>query len=126
MDDDQIILDLTREMLESELLEWDIKTEASSIDAIERIKSGEVDPSAILMDINMPNVDGVEATRRIMELNPNIDVYFYTGFSGYYPPSKAMKDGMVKGYIFKPMDIKFFVTLLNGEDPKEYLMEKVL
>jgi two-component system, cell cycle response regulator DivK len=48
--------------------------------AIDLVSSG-INFDAVLMDINMPNMNGFEATRRLKELNPNLPVMAQTAFA---------------------------------------------
>ena len=62
-------------------------------------------PDLILMDIGMPQLDGLEATRRIREREPlrNVPVIAVTAFStgGF---QRAAYDAGFEGYIVKPID----------------------
>ncbi|MBN2486542.1 MAG: response regulator transcription factor [Bacteroidales bacterium] len=60
-------------------------------------------PDVVLMDINMPIVDGVEATRRALEKYPNLKVLVLSMFGevDYY---NTMIDLGVKGFILKDID----------------------
>ncbi|MFP5579245.1 MAG: response regulator transcription factor [Acidimicrobiia bacterium] len=54
-----------------------IGTAASGEEAVERCA---VDaPDVVLMDVDMPGIDGVEATRRIADANPDVHVVVLTG-----------------------------------------------
>lgn len=62
-------------------------------------------PDVVLLDVNMPNVGGVEATRRIKQIDDNIKVLAVSSLSAQPYPSMLLKAG-VNGYITKgtPLD----------------------
>lgn len=62
-------------------------------------------PNVVLLDVNMPNVGGVEATRRIKQIDQNIKVLAVSSLSAQPYPSMLLKAG-VNGYITKgtPLD----------------------
>ena len=57
-------------------------------------------PDVVLMDIKMPNLDGIEATRRIVSENPKIKVLMLTTFEADNHVIQALKAG-ASGYVFK-------------------------
>lgn len=60
-------------------------------------------PTVVLMDLSMPVVDGVEATRRILEATPDVKVVVLTSFSDRERVSEALAAGAV-GYLLKDCD----------------------
>jgi len=57
-------------------------------------------PDVVLMDIKMPNLDGIEATRRIVSENPKIKVLILTTFEADNHVIQALKAG-ASGYVLK-------------------------
>lgn len=57
-------------------------------------------PDVILMDLQMPGLHGIEATRRIMQSNPHIRVLVVTMFQDDSSVFSAMRAG-ARGYVLK-------------------------
>jgi len=57
----------------------------------------------VLMDLRMPVMDGVEATKRIIEKDPKANIYLFAAFAGTEEERDALKAG-AKGTINKGAD----------------------
>lgn len=57
-------------------------------------------PDIILMDINMPDMDGIQTTRQVLRANPTIGVIMVTMLEEDAPLFSAMRAG-ARGYVLK-------------------------
>ncbi len=87
-------------------------------DAIEKVKTATDPYELILMDIQMPEMDGYEATRRIREFDKSIPIIALTANAMVEDIKKSM-DATMNEHLNKPIEVeKLFETLLKYIDRK--------
>jgi len=69
-------------------------------------------PDLVLMDLGMPEVDGLEATRLICAAAPGVKVVILTGTDDDDKLFEAIKSG-AQGYLLKNLDAREFFELLE-------------
>ena len=74
---------------------------ATGEEALEKIRN--THPHIVLMDIQMPLMNGIEATRRIVEAHPRTEVVMLTMFGDEDSVFAAMRAG-ARGYVLKGAD----------------------
>ena len=79
----------------------DIEVIGTAADGEEAIKMTlESSPDIVLMGVSMPGMDGMEATRRLLAIRPDVRVVMLTSFSGHERIREALRAGAVS-YVLK-------------------------
>ena len=79
----------------------DINLIAEASDGVEGVKKArEHSPQVILMDIGLPNMDGIEATQRIKDFLPETKILIFTSRDSEHDIFESFKAG-ADGYIMK-------------------------
>jgi DNA-binding NarL/FixJ family response regulator len=77
-------------------------------------------PDVVLMDLEMPGIDGIEATRRIRAADPGVNVVVLTAFSDRGRILRAIDAGAV-GYLLKDAEpdelVRGLQAAARGESP---------
>jgi CheY-like chemotaxis protein len=85
------------------------------LDAIQKVKKNR--PDLILMDVQMPNMDGYEATKKILEMDDgiysSIPIIALTAHAFKGEQEKCMNAGMVD-YITKPIDSETLTKVVSN------------
>lgn len=97
VDDEDVILDSFRKILV--LDGYSVDTVNSGPEAINLIKSHHYD--FVFTDLKMPEMDGVEVTKTVKHLRPDIDVIIITGYATVETAVDCMKFGAMD-YVQKP------------------------
>ena len=97
-DDHTVVRDGLRALLEREA---DMKVVAEAADGRESVRLAEAEvPDVVVMDLAMPHMNGMEATRRILSANPRVGVVILSMHQDESYVLGSLKAG-AKGYLLK-------------------------
>jgi CheY-like chemotaxis protein len=80
--------------------EYQVEWAHDGVEAVDMCK--QLNPDIILMDIRMPNMDGLEATSKIREFNTTVPIIAVTAFAFDKDRLEAMKAGC-NDFLTKPI-----------------------
>ena len=110
VDDSRTSRKFLRTMLEAD--QHEIIGEASNgLEAIDKYK--ELQPDITTMDITMPELDGIEALKQIMEYDPNAKVVMVTAAGQKNKIVEAVKYG-AKDFLAKPFEAEQIRMIINN------------
>ena len=115
VEDNELNREIAEEILEE--IGFIVETAPDGTDAVEMFsRSEEYHYDAILMDVQMPVMDGYEATRTIRALHredaQKIPIIAMTANAMEEDKEMALKNGM-DAHIAKPLDISLFLEVLG-------------
>ncbi|HEY8730919.1 MAG TPA: sigma-54 dependent transcriptional regulator [Candidatus Limnocylindria bacterium] len=99
-DDDASIRSLLKQLLSDE--GFNVLEASTGIEVVDKVK--ESSPDLVIMDVRMPELDGIEALSRVKATNPKTAVLIMTAFGSSNAAIRAMELGAFD-YITKPFEL---------------------
>ena len=122
VDDEKDFTEVLAERMETRGMTVDVVD--SGMAAIDKVKEKGYD--AIILDLAMPEMDGIETLKHVLGVNPDLQVILLTGRATLQKAVEAVKLGAVE-FLEKPADIKVLVEKIEtAQRERLRLMEKRL
>jgi len=109
VDDEQAFLRVLQNRLES--MGYEVVTASNGKEALEKIKTDK--PDAVLLDIMMPVLDGIQTLKEIRKKDKNLPVFMLTASSDT-ERFKSAKDLNASGFIIKTGDLKIEINNITN------------
>lgn len=81
---------------------FDVDIAPNGVTALDKMERGNYD--AVVLDVRMPDIDGIEVFKEIRQKHPDVPVMLLTGYGSLTDAFQTSKDG-VADYLFKPIEI---------------------
>jgi two-component system response regulator AtoC len=88
---------------------YEIETVGTGIDAVRAVKRQR--PDVVLLDIKMPNMNGIDVLKEVMKIDKSITVIMITGNMELSVTVEALRHGAF-GYVPKPFDFRYLEHLI--------------
>lgn len=110
VDDEDAIRRTLKDILTFE--KFSVDEAKDGLDGLAKIKKNEYD--VVLMDIKMPNMDGMDALERLQDIQPDLPVIMISGHANIDNAVEAVKKGAFD-FISKPPDLnRLLITVRNA------------
>ena len=111
IDDEETIIDTGREMLE--YLGYTVKTYNKSTYALNDFRKSSETYDLIISDMTMPEMNGDELAKKMIDIRPDIPVIICTGYNPKIDEKSAKNIGL-KAFIFKPLTFQKLATTVRN------------
>lgn len=119
VDDSSFSIAFIRNILEENGLE--VVGEAGTLEEVKAVVE-EKKPTLVTMDMTLPGTDGLECTRAVHEIDPNIKVIVVSSMMDDEIVKQA-KESKVSAYVQKPVDAEELITAINRVMATEELFQ---
>jgi DNA-binding NtrC family response regulator len=120
VDDEKDFVEALGERMENRGM--NVTTTTSATDAIAKVKAESYD--AVVLDLQMPEMDGIQVLRAIKEIKPEMQIILLTGYATVEKGIEAIKMGAMD-LIEKPADIAIITEKIKkAQARKMILVEK--
>ncbi|UZJ34098.1 response regulator transcription factor [Streptomyces endophytica] len=120
VDDHQVVRRGLRTFLE---VQDDIEVVGEAADGAEGIAAAEqLRPDVVLMDVKMPGMDGIEALRKLRELDNPARVLVVTSFTEQRTVVPALRAGAT-GYVYKDIDPEALAAAIRSVHAGHVLLQ---
>jgi CheY-like chemotaxis protein len=83
---------------------YTVLTKTDSLEALEEFQNGPEAFDLVITDMTMPNLTGVELSRKLLETRPDLPIILCTGYSEKIDAQIAKSMG-IRGFLMKPLAI---------------------
>ncbi|MFP4041310.1 MAG: sigma-54-dependent transcriptional regulator [Bacteroidales bacterium] len=119
IDDEKTIRESLKEILEYE--NHEVELSADGEEGVELFKENKYD--VVLLDIKMPQMDGIEVLEKLFSITPDIPVIMISGHGSIDTAVDCIKKGAYD-FIEKPLDLnRLLVTVKNAMERKDLVKE---
>ena len=127
IDDHAVVLDGLKTMLGTySHLSVDYTTQHGK-DLLEHLETSR--PDVLLMDIQMPEINGIDLCRQVMRSHPDIRIIAFSSFDDSTYVKQIFRSG-AKGYLLKNSDkqtiLKAIETVMEGDDFMDENIKRIL
>ena len=117
IDDEKEFLEVMSERMQNR--DIDVTTASSARDALALVEKESYD--AIILDLQMPEMDGLQALERLKAINPDLQVILLTGHATVEKGVQAMKLGATD-VLEKPADIQTLTEKIRKAHARKIIL----
>ena len=120
-DDEEDIPRYLKKMLQGSGLE--VETFSAGLPLLNRLNDGESEPGLLLLDVRMPEMDGIEILTRVRKLRPELPVVIMTAFGAIEHAVEAIKLGAYD-YVTKPFPREKILGVIEKALERQLLLRE--